>query len=96
MTKDEILHLGRLARIKLSEEEVEQFKGEISAVLEYVSVVNEIAGDTGITKQLGARHNIFRPDEVTNQPDEYTDDLIKEMPQSEGRFMKVKKILNTD
>ena len=96
MTKEEILHLGRLSRIKLSDEEVEQFGDEISAILEYVSTVNKISGEEGETKQVGARYNVFRKDEVTNEPNEYTDELLKEMPETEGRFMKVKKILQND
>ncbi|MEM9336362.1 MAG: Asp-tRNA(Asn)/Glu-tRNA(Gln) amidotransferase subunit GatC [Patescibacteria group bacterium] len=96
MTKEQILHLGNLARIKLSEEEVEQFNSEITAVLEYVSTVNDIAGDAALTKQVGARYNIFRQDEVTNEPGQFTEDLLREMPETDGRHLKVKKILNQD
>ena len=95
MTKEEILHLGHLARIRLSEAEVEQFNGEITEILEYVSVINEIVGDVEL-KQVGPRYNVFREDVITNEPNSYTEDLLKEMPETEGRFMKVKKILKND
>lgn len=96
MTRDEILHLGRLARIKLSDAEVERFGGEITAILEYVSTVNEIVGEADLTKRTGAVFNVFRKDEVTNAPEEYTERILAEMPATDGRYLKVKKILKQD
>ena len=97
MTKEEVEHLAKLARIELSPAEVETFTTEISAILEYVSTVKDIAGDAADTAPtVGRHHNIFRKDEVTNEPASFTEALLAEMPQTEGRFMVVKKILNTD
>jgi aspartyl-tRNA(Asn)/glutamyl-tRNA(Gln) amidotransferase subunit C len=97
MTKEEVIHLAKLSRLELSPTEIENFTKEISAILEYVSVVQDIAGDdNSALPKVGAVHNVFRKDEVTNEADEYTKDLLAEMPQTSGRFMVVKKILNTD
>lgn len=96
MTKDEIQHLGRLARIKLGEDEVVRFGDEITAILAYVSTVNEIAGEADLTKRTGAVFNVFRMDAVTNAADTYTDRLLAEMPETDGRYLKVKKILTQD
>ena len=97
MTKEEVQHLAKLARIELSDAEVETFTTEMSAILEYVSQVKDIVGDADLsTKKVGARFNIFRKDEVTNNANEYTEALLKEMPETRDRFMVVKKILNTD
>jgi aspartyl-tRNA(Asn)/glutamyl-tRNA(Gln) amidotransferase subunit C len=97
MTKEEVIHLAKLSRLELSSTEIENFTTEISAILEYVSVVQDIAGEASLNEaKVGAVHNVFRKDEVTNRADEYTKDLLAEMPVTEGRFMVVKKILNTD
>ena len=96
MTKEEILHLGELARIKLSDDEVEKLQGDITNILEYVSVVDDVVTDAALEKKVGAVHNVFREDEVTNDPGSYTDALLAEMPETKGRFLKVKKILNPD
>lgn len=96
MTKDEILHLGELARIKLGDEEVEKLQGEITNILEYVSAVDEAVTDAALQKKVGVVHNVFREDEVTNEPGSFTDDLLASMPETKGRFLKVKKILNPD
>ena len=97
MKREDIEHLARLARIRLTEEEKEQLPEQLSSIVSYVSVVSEIAGEEAdATPQVGVRHNVFRQDEVTNKPDEYTEDVMAEMPESEGRYLSVKKILTTD
>jgi aspartyl-tRNA(Asn)/glutamyl-tRNA(Gln) amidotransferase subunit C len=94
MLKEDVAHLARLARIELSETELEKLPEELSSIVSYVGVITDIAGDeVDSAPQLGARHNVFRADEVTNEADQYTADLLAEMPATEGRFMKVKKIL---
>lgn len=95
MTKDDITHLARLARIELTEAELETFMVEIPAVLEYVGAVQKLVAENQTGEPpVGARYNIFRLDEVTNPGDTYSADLLAEMPQVEGRHMVVKKILN--
>jgi len=42
ITRDEVLHVARLARLELSEEEVERFAVQLSAILEAVSKVSEL------------------------------------------------------
>ncbi len=94
MTKDDVLHLANLARIKLTDTEVEQFTTEIDAVLKYVSTIDDIVADADITKKVGPIHNVFRADEVTTEPESFTEALLNEFPDKKGRFLKVKKILN--
>ncbi|PIW96954.1 hypothetical protein COZ82_02195 [Candidatus Kaiserbacteria bacterium CG_4_8_14_3_um_filter_38_9] len=97
MTKEEILHLGTLSRLALLPAEVEKFSTEIDAILAYVSKVKDIIADDEIKGSvLGARFNVLRPDVVTNQPGEYTEKLLASLPQREGQFMRVMKILNQD
>jgi aspartyl-tRNA(Asn)/glutamyl-tRNA(Gln) amidotransferase subunit C len=93
MKQEDVKHLAALARIELSPTEVESFTTEMSAILDYVSAVKDMAGDGVVGPHIGARHNVFREDVVTNEPEEYTADLLAEMPKTEGRFMVVKKIL---
>lgn len=96
MTKEEILHLGRLARIRLTDAEAEALQTDISNILGYVSEINDIVADASLTKQVGPRHNVLRADEVTNEPGVYTERLHAAMPETHGRYLKVKKILNPD
>ena len=96
MKKAEIEHLATLARIKLTESEMVSLGEDLSSIVEYVSTVNDIADDAELSApQVGARFNIFRADETTNQPNQYTTDIMAEMPTTDGRFMSVKKIMKS-
>lgn len=96
MEQKDIMHLANLARIKISPEEAVSLSKDIEAVLAYVSTINNITADVSLTKKVGARFNVFRDDEVTNDADEFTQALLREAPKTEGRYLKVKKILQTD
>lgn len=97
MTREEILHLASLARIKLTDEELQGLETDLPKILDYVSVVSDIVGtDVDLSPEIGARYNVFREDEITNEPAEYTEALLGEMPETDGQFLKVKKILNTE
>ena len=94
MNREDISHLATLARIALTEQELIKLEGELSSIVSYVDVISGLAADEGdALPEVGSLHNVFRADEVTNGIGEYTDTLLAEMPHTEGKFMKVKKIL---
>ncbi len=96
ITKDEIFKLGEMARIAITEKEADSLEKDIDSVLQYVSVVNEITAEEGVTKKVAAVYNVFREDEITVEPGSYTDVLLKEAPKVQKGKLEVKKILNTD
>jgi len=96
MEKKDILHLATLSRISITDAEAEALKTDIESVLSYVGVVSEIAADAYQTKTVGSVYNVFRADEVTNEADAYTEALLQEAPKSQGRYLKVKKIIEQD
>lgn len=96
MTKEEILHLGNLSRIKLSEQEAEKFVLEIDSILDYVGEVKKIASAADSTSKPVVVRNVFREDVVTNDSGSYTKELVEAFPEKEGNYLKVKKILNPD
>jgi aspartyl-tRNA(Asn)/glutamyl-tRNA(Gln) amidotransferase subunit C len=93
MQKEDIEKLAKLARIELTREEVDEFTGEITSILGYVSDVNEITGSTVGEKRVGALYNVFREDGDPHEPGTYTEDLLREAPEREGQYFKVQKIL---
>jgi len=94
MKADDTKHLATLARIELTDAEVATYTNEIAQIVDYVSVVSELAADEADSEpQVGARYNVLRDDVVTNQPEEYTEAALREMPQTSGRHMLVKKIM---
>jgi aspartyl-tRNA(Asn)/glutamyl-tRNA(Gln) amidotransferase subunit C len=62
--KDQVLHVAKLARLKLTEPEVERMTSELSGILEHVEHISELDLD-GVkpTSHVIALENVFRPDE---------------------------------
>lgn len=97
MKKDDVAHLASLARIKMSDQELASLEEDLNSIVSYVSVISDIAGDVNqTTPTAGSLRNVFRADVVTNEADEFTNDLLAEMPDTNGRYMKVQKILKTE
>ena len=42
LSRDQVLHVARLARLELTEEEVERFSGELSKVLDHIEKISEL------------------------------------------------------
>jgi aspartyl-tRNA(Asn)/glutamyl-tRNA(Gln) amidotransferase subunit C len=62
--RDEVLHVARLARLALSEQEIEAMQGELSKVLDHVAKIGEldlegVVPSTHVVEVTGA----LRPDE---------------------------------
>ena len=61
--RDQVLHVARLARLRLSDEEVERMTGELSKILEHVERMNELDLD-GVepTSHVVELQNVLRED----------------------------------
>lgn len=77
---DKIRKIASLARVKLSEEEEIRHAETISAVLDYMSLLNEV-DTTGIepTAQVTGLTNIFRDDVVIKSSNREA--LLRSMPE---------------
>jgi aspartyl-tRNA(Asn)/glutamyl-tRNA(Gln) amidotransferase subunit C len=62
--RGQVLHVAKLARLKLSDEEVERMSGELSAILEHVDNINELDLE-GVepTTHVVPLENVLREDE---------------------------------
>jgi len=62
--RDEVLHVARLARLALSEDELEPMARELSAVLDHIAKLNELElGDVAPTSHVVEMTGGLRPDE---------------------------------
>jgi aspartyl-tRNA(Asn)/glutamyl-tRNA(Gln) amidotransferase subunit C len=77
--RDQVLHVARLARLKLTEDELERMAGELSGILEHVDRISELDLD-GVepTSHVIALENILRPDEP--RPSWDRDDMLERAP----------------
>lgn len=65
ITPELVRHLGVLARIQLSDEEVERLTGQLDVIVDNIAKVSEVATpDVEATSHPIAMSNVFRPDEA--------------------------------
>lgn len=93
LDKSQVRKVAKLSRLELTETEVEEFTGQLSAILDYVEKMNEL--DTEDIEPLAhclPISNVFRPDQVRESlgPEE----ALANAPQRDGNFFKVPKILD--
>ncbi len=93
ITKNEILRLSQLARLDLTDREATDLVGEISDILNYVKVIQDMAQSDAGTLAVVTHYNSLREDVVTNRPGAYTEALLEAAPERHKQFVKVKKIL---
>ncbi len=68
ITPDLVRHLGVLARIQLSDEEVERLTGQLDVIVDNIAKVSEVAtAEVTATSHPIPLENIFRPDVVGDQ-----------------------------
>lgn len=90
---EQVRKVAKLARLDLTEAEVEEFTGQLSAILGYVEKMNEL--DTEDVEPLAhclAISNCFRDDVVTESLG--TEVTLANAPEKDGDFFKVPKILD--
>ena len=68
LTSAEVAHVARLARLSLSPEELERMRSQLSNILEYIELLQEV-DVTGIepTAQVTGLATVLRPDAVTER-----------------------------
>jgi len=92
LTKEQVLHIARLAKLGLTEEEVEKMSEQLSNILENFEILNKV--DTnGVppTAQPNALTNVLKDDVV--KPSMPQDDVLANAPQRDGDYFKVKVVL---
>ena len=88
ITREEVLHVARLASLELTDEEVERLTGELSAILEAVSKVSELdLSDVPPTSHPLELVNAWAEDEP--RPSLPLDDVFANAPAREGDRFKV-------
>jgi aspartyl-tRNA(Asn)/glutamyl-tRNA(Gln) amidotransferase subunit C len=88
ITREEVLHVARLASLELTDDEVDRLTGELSAILEAVSKVSELdLSDVPATSHPLELVNSWAEDEP--RPSLPLDDVFANAPVREGDLFKV-------
>jgi aspartyl-tRNA(Asn)/glutamyl-tRNA(Gln) amidotransferase subunit C len=64
LSRDQVLHVARLARLELTDEEVERLSGELSKVLDHIELIGELGDleDVKPTSHVVDLENVLRED----------------------------------
>ncbi len=92
--ESQVRKVAKLSRLELTDAEVEEFTGQLSAILGYVEKMNEL--DTENVEPLAhclPISNVFRSDCVKESLG--TEKALANAPQRDGDFFKVPKILDS-
>jgi aspartyl-tRNA(Asn)/glutamyl-tRNA(Gln) amidotransferase subunit C len=92
LSREEVLHVARLARLALSDDEVERFGAQLSAILDHAARVSEVAADdVPPTSHALPLANVFRDDVVEEcLPQEKA---LSTAPETEDGRFKVPRII---
>lgn len=92
VSKEEILHIAKLARLNLKEEEIPEYINNLQDILNFANVVNE-APIEGLDVANGANdnYNVFRKDEIKVFEDNKA--LLQNAPESEDNMFKIPKVI---
>jgi aspartyl-tRNA(Asn)/glutamyl-tRNA(Gln) amidotransferase subunit C len=94
LTRDDVLKLAQLARLDLTDDEVEEYSRELSEVLQYVEQLGDVdVSGLKPTNQVTGLTNVTRDDEVKSYGYEPMD-LLKNVPAVEDSQIKVKRMIN--
>jgi aspartyl-tRNA(Asn)/glutamyl-tRNA(Gln) amidotransferase subunit C len=92
LSREEVLHIARLARLGLTETEVDRLREQLSNILEQFEALQQVdTTDVPPTAQSIPLQNVTRDDEVADSlpPSE----ILANAPRKEGECFRVKAVL---
>ena len=96
ITKEEIKKIASLAKINISDDELDSYKEQISKILEHMSTLNEV--DTSNTEefsnQLFNNNQNLREDIIKKSLNR--DKILDLAPDSDGVYFKVPKVIKEE
>ena len=92
LSREEVLHIARLARVALTEEEITRFSEQLSNLLENFEILQQVdTTDVPPTAQSVALQSIMREDEVA--PSLPAEDILANAPRRESDCFRVRAVL---
>jgi aspartyl-tRNA(Asn)/glutamyl-tRNA(Gln) amidotransferase subunit C len=95
LSREEIQHIANLARLNLTEEELDKYGSQLSDILSYIDQLKEV-DVTGVepTAQVTGLENVWRADEPEDWDKEELEESFRQAPAFESGQYKVKRVLD--
>ena len=92
LSREDVLHIARLARLGLTEAELDRLREQLSNILENFEILQQVdTSDVPPTAQSIALQNVMRSDEVA--PSLPPNDILANAPRREGDCFRVRAVL---
>jgi len=92
LSREQVLHIAELARLKLTDQETDLFVEQLSAILDYAQQLNDLDTDAiPPTAQVLSLRNVMREDEP--QPCLTPDEALANAPARQDDYFQVRAIL---
>lgn len=91
LTIQEVEHLAKLSKLKLSSEEKEKYRRELSAILKYVEKLQQVEVPKE-SQEAPVSDSRLRDDEVIGVSSQEQDELLKLVPEKEERLIKTRAV----
>ena len=93
ISKEEIIHIAKLASLNLSDAEIERYANDMTEILEFANMINSVNTDE-IKETIAANenYNVFRKDEVVPSTDR--DVLLQNAPSKDDGMFRIPKVIN--
>ncbi|MEN9936292.1 MAG: hypothetical protein RLZZ387_2871 [Chloroflexota bacterium] len=91
LTNDQVAHVARLARLRLSPEELEKMREQLSNILDHFELLQELdVSDVAPTAQVTDMQNVMRADVV--RPSLAREEALANAPDQQDGMFRVKGI----
>jgi aspartyl/glutamyl-tRNA(Asn/Gln) amidotransferase C subunit len=91
ISKSEVEKIAKLARLELSEKEIEKMQKDLSSILDYFNILKK--APKAKAEAVAKKENVLREDKAISKDPTIADNLIKSFPNKKDRYIKVKSIL---
>jgi aspartyl-tRNA(Asn)/glutamyl-tRNA(Gln) amidotransferase subunit C len=94
ITRKDVEHVARLARLALTDEEKDRYTAQLESILGYIDKLNQLdTTNVPPTSHVLPLANVWREDAAEADRLGTAEDILKNAPDAEGPFFKVKKVI---
>ncbi len=94
LSKDQIQHIAKLARLDLTKDELKKYGDQLSSVLNYVDQLKEVdVADVEPTAQVTGLDNVWREDKIKDWDEAEVKLAMDNAPEIEEGQLKVRRII---
>ena len=93
ISDDEIIHIAKLARLKITDDELNEYKKNLQEIVDFADTINSVnTDDVGEMISVNENYNVFRKDEI--RPSFQREDLLKNAPSQDEGMFRIPKVIN--